>query len=886
MSDGHLPKIRTAVVGGPLALQMRRYAAAQVADCGLQILGLPQLAARLVGGFAHPASSEQLEIAVREALDEGGFMELELVRPLPGMTRAVLRTLKKVWDADLDLVAAARAGSPRIADVALLEARVKARLPSGAMTPRDLRTEALRRIQHAPRIVGALRLDQILFVAPVWRPMLEALRDIIPVEWAAPVGADTEWFSGAIIRPSSTVTTAPAMFSCSDPRHEVVESLRWARRLIATGIAKPNEIAIASASTAAWDDHFLSCAEDMGFRLHFSHGISALASRDGQRCAALADLIMHGLSQQRVRRLFAVARGQGLPPDELPDRWLDVVPRGAALSNPADWKRALEKSGLQNPGRISVEATSRILEILARGPAAADEAAALFLGNRALDIWRIATRSAPTDAIELTLRNVRIAAETDAADAVVWCPAADLAAAPRAHVRLLGLTNRGWPRASGEDPILPNHILPAEHFDVDPIAHADRRHFASIIAAAEGSISLSRSRRGAQGARVGRSPLLPDVPETVLSRERIPEHAFNRSDRLLARPKEAAQIAQIGSASRCWTDWHSEGLTDHDGKFDPRHPAVERAVARTQSATSLRRLLRDPLGFVWRYALGFDVPQQREQPLTIAPDEFGRLVHELLRRAVDSLEPDPGYANASDDQLESALVSATRAIHASWPLERATPPRLLWAHTIEYASAMALAGLLRKEINEKGTRSWTEVPFGQPVGFIAARELPWDPTVPVEIPGTSIRFRGTIDRLDMRSSPFAVRLTDYKTGAPPRNAVRMVIDGGTELQRALYALACRQLFEEEPRVIARLLYLAGEPLEVKLQDVDAAIVNIGDFANEVTALLRRGVAVPGRLAYDKSNDLRLAFPASPGYERRKRFAFDRAGDLSRFWRMP
>jgi hypothetical protein len=30
--------------------------------------------------------------------------------------------------------------------------------------------------------------------------------------------------------------------------------------------------------------------------------------------------------------------------------------------------------------------------------------------------------------------------------------------------------------------------------------------------------------------------------------------------------------------------------------------------------------------------LGFDVPQQREQPLTIAPDEFGKLVHELLRR--------------------------------------------------------------------------------------------------------------------------------------------------------------------------------------------------------------------------------------------------------------
>jgi hypothetical protein len=52
----------------------------------------------------------------------------------------------------------------------------------------------------------------------------------------------------------------------------------------------------------------------------------------------------------------------------------------------------------------------------------------------------------------------------------------------------------------------------------------------------------------------------------------------------------------------------------------------------------------------------------------------------------------------------------------------------------------------------------------------------------------------------MRSDPFAVRVTDYKTGTPPKNAARIVIGGGAELQRALYALACRQLLDEEPRV--------------------------------------------------------------------------------------
>src|SRR5262249_41544764 len=155
---------------------------------------------------------------------------------------------------------------------------------------------------------------------------------------------------------------------------------------------------------------------------------------------------------------------------------------------------------------------------------------------------------------------------------------------------------------------------------------------------------------------------------------------------------------------------------------------------RVQSATSLQRLLRDPLGFVWRYALGWNAPQGREQPLSITPYDLGKLVHELLQRAVDSLEPNPSYAKASEVQIEAALNAAAAVVRESWPLERPVPPKLLWRSTVDYAAAMALVGLLRKEISEEGTRSWTEVPFGQRDGFVARRELPWDATIPVAIP--------------------------------------------------------------------------------------------------------------------------------------------------------
>ena len=268
------------------------------------------------------------------------------------------------------------------------------------------------------------------FIAPVWRPLIEALCRVVPVEWTAPAGADAGWFRGTIVRLNPASAKQPAVVSCADVRHEVVESLRWARQLIASGIAKPAEIAIASANTTAWDDHFLACAEGTGFRLHFSHGVSALASRDGQRCAGAADVLMHGLSQQRARRLFAVTRGQGLPPDELPDRWLDAIPRGAALSSVADWKRALETADRQAPRRRT-PSRQRLppggaREGTGRGGQGGGDVSSWTFAR----IWQAATRSAPADAIELSLRSAHLASETDAADAVVWCPAGDLAAPP------------------------------------------------------------------------------------------------------------------------------------------------------------------------------------------------------------------------------------------------------------------------------------------------------------------------------------------------------------------------------------------------------------------------------------------------------------------------
>ena len=881
--------LHTTVVEGPLAFAMRRYTAACAGEIGLQILGFAQLAARMAGGFIRPITPDILEPAIQDALAQKGFEEIERVCELPGITRAVARTLHKVWNADIDLETAAGCGPPRLRDLAAIERRVRARLPVGTPLPRDLCAAALKRVDRAPTLLGPVLIENVCWIPPLWRKLVMAVGETTPVEWAAPAIAETSWFAGAV-KPVDLVNDPEKsdVVSCADPHHEVVETLRWVRELLSTKTAEPRDIAIAAASPAAWDEHLLGLVANSGLRIHFSHGVPALSVRDGQRCAALADILVRGPSEQRVRRLVSLCAGERTELDRLPADWLRALPRGASLLALRDWERVL--SAMQrNGGPADLEPTLMpLLRLFARGPLAAAEAGTLLLRGRSRNIWQTALRAAPPHAIELTLQNIRLTDESDAADSVVWGPATHLAASPRRWVRLLGLTSGGWPRSAIEDAILPDHVIPAQQLDPDPVAEADRRCFSVIAGSATGGLVLSRSRRNAQGNRLGQSPLLPARRTLrILARVRIPQHAFSESDRLMARPAEAAELDRFKSALQCWQNWHVSALTPHDGQFGGKHPSIARALGRTQSPTSLQLLLRGPLGFVWKYALGWRAAVEPEQPLTIPPDAFGKLVHEILRRTVDALEPLPGFALASPEEIEAALQAAAGVVQEQWPLEQPVPPQLLWRNTVAHAARISITALTFGRTTESDTQSWTEVPFGDADLKNVGRSLPWDPALSITVTGTDIRIQGTIDRLDLRRAKSAVRVTDYKTGACPPRAERIVIRGGAELQRSLYALACRQLLPDCAHVAARLLYLSDTPQDVRLSDLDGALEQISAFVGCACDFLTRGVALPGQDADAAHNDLRLAMPASPAYQRRKRSAFAQsAGRLARFWDAP
>jgi hypothetical protein len=871
--------MHTALVQGRLAYKTRRAAAARQNEFGLQILTAPQLAARLAGGLKRPASRTSIEAGIMAALDHpAAFRDLGPVHDMPGMTRALVRTLRDVWRSGFDLTAPPYDQLPRVRDLAYVEDCVRDALGPGECLPKELARLAREQVAIASLVVGPLALEGVHFVDPVWRPLINDLREHIVVTWAAPSGADTDWFDGEPIF-SAEKTPQQRAFTAANPAHEALEAMRWARSLLASGAANANELAIAATSTSAWDDQFLALSLTSELPISFLGGRPALATWDGQRCAALADVLHNGLSQARVRRLLSLAAKQGTVLDTLPDHYVPVA-ADASLSTADDWERALA----DYPSYADVVVP--ILRELEKGPSAARPAADLLLRKYARQLWDEALRQAPASALMFTLDSLRVPDERDPASAIAWCSAEQLAAAPRPFVWLLGLTTTDWPRSFKVDPILPDYIVPSSVVGPDPVEDADRRCF-EIIRRSSTQLMMSSGRLNAQGTRVSASSLLPPQP-TKLYRDRVPRHALTESDRLLARPEDVGKDAMAYRAISSWRDWGRRDLTAQDGMIGQPHALLSDLLTQPQSPTSLSLLLRDPLAYVWYYALGWRDLIHKERGLTLPADEYGRLVHELLKGAVDRLEPVPGYASAAHHEIEDALGMAANYIIAEWPKHTNVPPPLLWTNTVRHAREMGLAALTFESFSESGIRSWTEVPFGGERRIpISPIELPWDHTRPVTLPGTDIRVQGVIDRLDLWPNAAEVQVNDYKTGQKPKKPDERYLGNGQELQRVLYDLACRTLLDGDPRRAARLVYLRPPVVAYSLHNADVVAQRLADWVVLARQKLESGIVYPGVTTYEDDPRFgRLAMPASNAYRERKDMAIRQTAgpDLVRNWK--
>ena len=854
-----IPVRRTLVVSGSASAEAARVALAREGRHGTSVTSIEGLAARLAGGFLSGIDADELGDAVARALDavpRDALGDLAAVAELPGTPAALCATLAKAWAAGVDLCArAGETGHPRLAALALLEAEALARLPPSRCRPADLAARALARLQHAPATLGAVEIRAMADLDPCWRPLVAALAGTVPLRWVAGPRAVPAWVRTAGIAVEAGPPAAPEIdvVSCADARHEAIEAFRWARALLARGVPAA-DIALAAAAPGDYDDLVLALAAESDLPVHFAHGRRVLTARDGQSCAALADVLLRGLDRDRVVRLTRGVAGNGSPLGGLPADWTRFAPRGAALDTPERWRKALAAHAA--PADIAGPLLAAV-DFLARGVEVAGEAGEALLRGAPRLLWRRALARAPASALERSLGGLRAADEVEPATSIAWMHAAALAAAPRRHAWLLGLNGRAWPRRSREDPLLPDHVVPSRDLQPRNVAEDDRAAFAHVLATTAGTVSCSFSRRDASGRRLGASPLIAGRPVRPLHRARVPAHALSEPDRLMACPDAFALTPRAASADSCWRDLAQGELTAHDGLVRPDHPAVAAALARQHSANSLKRLLRDPLGFVWRYALGWRAPDTTLRPFALDARAFGTLVHEILRGAVQTLEDGAGLGRAGRLEVAAAVAAAAAAVGTAWDAEADIPPPLLWGATLARAREMAEAALCHSLEPLAGQRSHVELGFPDGGG-----DAPWTVAGEVPIPGTGLTIAGRIDRLDLSADGRRARVIDYKTGAM---RAPVVLAGGSELQRCLYALAVRSLLGRRVEVEAGLLYpLGGADGYRVLPDQTGTLETLTAALATAVASLRGGAAVPGPDHGGTRDDLAFAIPAAPG----------------------
>jgi len=863
---------RTIVVHNTYALNSIRLNLAQQGTVGCAVMTIEALAARLAGGFLQPIMAKDVLEAVPLAIAESTG-ELDAIAQLPGFRRAVAATLRKAWDAGLNLEQCMHTSTElhqqaRFASLAAIEQRILKTLPPSMCTPQALVTTALERVAHASTLFGTIEVQGHTDLAPVWRPLLAAIAQSTTVRWMAGPRSVPSWLSATSVEVlrSEALTPVVAAESCANPRHEVLEAFRWARELITEHGVHPSQIAIAAASTEHWDDEVAAFDATSDVPIFAVQGQRAVRTLDGQMAAALAELMLAGVSRTRMMRFVDLIRRNNPRFSGITRQWTATLPKDAPLLSRESWHAAFAS----HEPHAEAELVFEIVDTVALGHAHAETIGSALLPTVALALWQRALLEGPSEALDATLLNLRVSEtateRTSPESSVLWCPASVLASQPRAYVRLLGLTSRAWPRSAQEDPLLPNHIVPSEQLEPLPVHLADRRDFATICATTSHAIVCSRSRRNADGRINGASPLWPhDVPQTALRGTRTARHAASAADRHYSCIDDFANTPIATSAITAWRNWHLHDVTSHDGILPENHPIIALALNREQSASSLQMLLRDPIGYVWTYGFSWRVPEEIEEPLTFQANTFGVLLHAVLERAIQR-------------DGTPLLDKAIHDIAAIWEASVPIPPPILWRYALREVRELAEAALTCDIVPLPGQRSWSEVAFGSKEKTLEHTDLPWDPTSTVYIGNTAMRITGRIDRIDLSGDGKIARVTDYKSGKTPITA-ETILSGGREIQRCIYANVVKSVLPEVEHVESQLLFPRAtakkKPMTYPLADTSAVLGTLIEYIQTAQRLASRGVTLPGFAEnangeFDLDDERCFALPAGA-----QRWYFDR-----------
>ena len=280
----------------------------------------------------------------------------------------------------------------------------------------------------------------------------------------------------------------------------------------------------------------------------------------------------------------------------------------------------------------------------------------------------------------------------------------------------------------------------------------------------------------------------------------------------------------------------SPELGPFDGLVGAQEPA---AAERSFSPTALERYATCPFQYFAEKVLRLE-PVRRLRDDHLPPVMLGTLVHESLRVSYERLLllrwPDARLNEITVQSLVHDAVTETFAAHAA---SQGTGHDLLWTLAREQVITLVTTAVSsdQEEYLATGFR---------PVAFEAAAQG----TISLEHDASpsSLKIHGTLDRVDFRAEPLALRIVDYKfkqgneIAAVDRNLALSAVRG-FRLQPPLYA---RMTLPSRPAVTdVQLFFLAPEwKQQISRSIFDAGLWtgHTGDMIRQTLKTLIQGIA--------------------------------------------
>ncbi|MEP6935615.1 MAG: PD-(D/E)XK nuclease family protein, partial [Nitrospirota bacterium] len=298
-------------------------------------------------------------------------------------------------------------------------------------------------------------------------------------------------------------------------------------------------------------------------------------------------------------------------------------------------------------------------------------------------------------------------------------------------------------------------------------------------------------------------------------------------------------LFEQGLATLKTIERESPELGPFDGMVGAQVPASPKATERSFSPTALERYATCPFQYFAEKVLLLE-PVRRLPHDHLPPLMLGTLVHESLRVSYERLVvlqwPDGSLTEAAVQSTVHAAVTDTFASHSA---SQGTGHALLWTLAREQVNELVAAAVLSDQAEYQATGF-------RPIAFEATAQG----IVPLESDASSIflKIHGTLDRVDYRAEPPALRIVDYKfkqgneITAVDRNLALSAVRG-FRLQPPLYA---RMTLPSLPAPTdVQLLFLAPQwkqPVSRSTFDAGLWTGHTGDMIRQTLSTLIQGIA--------------------------------------------